>query len=141
MTDDLTVDASVWIAAADPVDVFHARSREFLAAVGRGNAQIIVPSFALVEVACALARKHRDPDLGRRLAHRMLPTSEVVHVSVDALLLALAVQRGTDEFLRGADALYAATARLTDSTLISCDQELVRRASAVTPTDWLATNP
>lgn len=140
MTDDLTVDASVWIAAADTADVFHAESRRLLAAVD-DRSQIIVPAFAVVEVACALARKFRAPVLGRRLAHHILAESEVVHVPVDAELLGLAVQRGTDAFLRGADALYAATARLTGSTLVSWDGELIRRAGAISPSDWLMAHP
>jgi len=57
---DATVDASIWIAAADPADVFHQESRTFLAAI---------------------------------------------------------------------------------ALLISWDQELIQRAGALTPTDWLNANP
>jgi len=42
-----------------------------------------------------------------------------------------------DAVLRGADALYAATAQATGSTLVSWDGEPIRRAGAITRTDWL----
>ena len=52
-----------------------------------------------------------------------------------------ALRLGTRQVLRGADALYAATALLTGTQLISWDNELVRRAGALTPTAWLDANP
>ena len=60
---------------------------------------------------------------------------------VDTALIVAALRLGTDTFLRGADALYAATAQLTGSTLISWNRELIQRAGALSPTDWLAANP
>ena len=141
MASDLTVDASVWIAAADPSDVFHMDSRGFLSAVGHGRARLVVPAFAVVEVACALARKLRDPALANQLTQQILPPSEVTYIPVDSVLLTAALRRGSAAFLRGADALYAATAQLTGSTLVSWDRELIQRAGAVSPTDWLAANP
>jgi len=137
----VTVDASVWVAVADPTDVFSGPSRAFLeATVARGD-RVVVPAFALVEVACVLARKYRDPLLGRQLAQQTLSADQVELVPVDEQILALALNQGTDGLLRGADALYAATAHLTGTSLISWDNELIRRAGAVSPTDWLNANP
>jgi predicted nucleic acid-binding protein len=59
---------------------------------------------------------------------------------VDTLLIAQAMLSATRSFLRGADALYAATAKLNNTHLISWDEELIRRANAITPSDWLAAN-
>jgi len=138
---DLTVDASVWVAAADRRDAFHEESRSFLAAVVVEGVQIIVPAFATIEVACALARKLQGAAIGRRLAHDVLSSSSALERPVDASLLATALQVGTDVRLRGADALYAATAQLANAQLISWDNELVERAGALTPTAWLDANP
>jgi predicted nucleic acid-binding protein len=138
---DVTVDASVWIAAADPSDLFHQESRAFLAATRRTGVPIVIPMFAVVEVACALSRRRRDAVTGRRLADGLLRLAAVAQIPMDTALLVIALRRGSDQFLRGADALYAATAHRTGSTLISWDQELVRRAGAISPTDWLAANP
>lgn len=138
---DVTVDASTWIAAADPSDVFHQESRAFLATAMRAGVQIVIPTFAVVEVACALSRRRRDAAAGRRLTEELMRLAAVRQIPTDSALLSMALRSGTDLFLRGADALYAATAQSTSSMLVSWDQELIRRAGAFSPTDWLTANP
>ena len=138
---DVTVDASIWIATADSTDRFHPESRRFLSAVAQSGVRPVIPSFAVVEVACALARKFRDPDEGRRLTDDLLFASGAVHVPADTALLGEALRLGTTQFLRGADALYAATAQVTGSTLVSWDTELIQRAGALSPSGWLDANP
>jgi predicted nucleic acid-binding protein len=135
---DLTVDASVWVAGADVVDAFHHESRRFFSAIPTQGVRLFVPTFAIVEVACALARKLRDPVLARTLTTSMFAGRRVSYVPVDSALISAAMQIGTSTFLRGADTLYAATAQVTGSQLVSRDQELIRRAGAVSPTDWLS---
>lgn len=134
----LTVDASVWTAAADPSDSFSGESRAFFAEAVERGARLFVPTFAVVEVACALARRLRDAARARRLTGVLLSPSHVTHVPVDDRLLASSLLLGTDSLLRGADALYAATAEMTRSQLVSWDDEHVARAAAVTPRNWLA---
>jgi predicted nucleic acid-binding protein len=138
---DLTVDAGVWVAAADQRDTFHQESRSLLAAGMVEDIQIIVPAFAAVEVACALARKLQSAARGRQIASDVLSSSPVHEIPVDGSLLTAALQVGTSAPLRGADALYAATAQLAGAQLISWDNELVGRAGAITPTDWLNATP
>ena len=137
----VAVDASVWIAAADTTDTFSGQSRAFLAAAVQHGAQLTIPAFAVAEVACALARKYRNAAVARQLTGSMLTPGQVVHVPIDARLLAISVRLGTGAFLRGTDALYAATAHRTGAALVSWDKELVQRAGALTPTAWLAANP
>ena len=137
----VTVDASVWLAAADTTDVFSGQSRAFLAAAVQHGAQLTIPAFAVAEVACALARKHRNAAVARQLTSAMLTPGSVAHVPVDARLLGISVRLGTGAFLRGADALYAATAHLTGGALVSWDNELIQRTGALTPTAWLVANP
>jgi predicted nucleic acid-binding protein len=59
---------------------------------------------------------------------------------LDEDLVANASRVGIQYLLRGADALYAATAELTNAQLILWDNELVHRANAITPLDWLIAN-
>jgi predicted nucleic acid-binding protein len=134
----LTVDASVWVAAADSTDLFFTASRSFLTQVARQRLKIYLPTFAQLEIACAPARKRRNAEGGRRLASAILDSPLMTHVQPDASFLAQAIFSGTESFLRGADALYVATAAISHTQLISWDDELVRRAGAITPTDWLA---
>jgi hypothetical protein len=62
----------VWIAAVDAADTFCGRSRAFIAGAVRRGAQLVIPSFAVTEVACALARKHRNTAVARRLTGSLL---------------------------------------------------------------------
>jgi len=119
----------------------HTLSRAFFTATTRHRSSIHLPAFAHVEVACAIARRIRDAAGARRLAQAMLGVSPVTEVATDAALLARALDAGTTAFLRGADALFVATAQVTGATLVSWDDELLQRGGAVTPSDWMAANP
>jgi len=57
------------------------------------------------------------------------------------MLLAKALAVGTTKFVRGADALYSATAEIVGCDLVSWDKEHLHRAGAVTPDAWLLANP
>jgi predicted nucleic acid-binding protein len=136
-----TVDANCWIATFDPLDAFHGPSQEFFRRLADREAPIHAPEIVLLEVGCALARKHRDPAQGA-LAISAIQRNPLIHLyPYNEQLLAEAMRIGTHQFLRGADALYAATAALTGEVLVTWDNELVQRAGALTPTAWLDANP
>ena len=137
----VVVDASVWIAAQDSADPFCASSRSFFSHVLKAGVPIHVPAFARVEVACALARKLRDPQQGARLCNLVFETAGAREHPVNAALLTKALSLGTAGFLRGADALYAATADITACNLVSLDKEHVKRAGALAPDAWMDANP
>ena len=137
----VAVDASVWIAAQDPVDPFCKRSRLFLSHAVTVGVIVHVPAFARVEVACALARKLRDAVQGERLANLVLKTAGAKELAVNQALLSKAQALGTTKFLRGADAIYSATAEIAGCTLVSWDKEHLQRAVALTPDDWMVANP
>ena len=78
-----------------------------------------------------------NPAIGTRAAGE-IRVHRLVHLDpLDGALLRLGLQQR----LRGADALYAATAQLAGAALISWDNELIQRAGAMTPSAWLAANP
>lgn len=136
----LTIDANVWIAAADRNDFFAIQSRNFLAEIARQRLNIFLPAFARVEVACSLARRKQNAVVGERLANSILAAADVEYVPMGAQFLAHALQSGTRYFLRAGDALYVATAEINQTALISWDVQLVQRTPAITPNDWLAAN-
>ena len=136
----LTIDANVWVSAADRTDVLNTPSRQFLAAAALRHLPIYLPTFAWLEIACALARRRQDAARGQQLASMVLTSPHIMRVQLDGLLLTQALLSGPSLFLRGADALYAATAVMYATQLISWDDELIRRAGALTPSDWLAAN-
>jgi len=98
---------------------------------------IAVPSFVQVEVACALARRLRDARTGRALSVTALQSLRAEVHGNDQPLIERAVTIGTEAFLRAGDAIYAALADRLGAVLISWDDELIRRANAVTPDGWL----
>jgi predicted nucleic acid-binding protein len=136
----LTIDANVWVAAFDPHDRFHAPSTAFLSAVTQQRVRLNGPAFVIVESACALARRAQDASIGETARKRLSTHPLLALHPVDDRLLDSAARMGARQLLRGADALYAATAEILSAQLVSWDDELVRRAGAVTPADWLAVN-
>src|SRR5438093_10878855 len=123
----VTVDANVWIAAFDPTDAFHGPSTAFLLEATRRRMPLHGPTFVIIEVACALTRRLLNPAIGTRAAgeisaHRLMRLERL-----DSALLGLALRLGLQQRLRGADALYAATAQLAGDALISWDK--IGRAS------------
>lgn len=133
----LVVDASVWVSAADAADKLSAPSRTFLRTVMRQRDPIALPAIARLEVACALSRRLRDARQGRDLADRLLLSPLITEIDLGSLL-GTALTVGTESFLRAGDAFYAAVATDEDGLIISWDEELLRRANAVTPSAWLS---
>ncbi len=136
----ITVDANVWVAAYDPHDRFHDDSVAFLSAVLDLRTPLYAPAVMPLEAACALARRTGRPEVGEDSFQRLQKVPGLELVPLDQELIRLAGRLGTRSFLRTADALYAATARATGSTCISWDSELVERASALLPTQWLSSS-
>lgn len=138
----LTVDASVWVAAEDEAEPSHRDCRELLLRAMTAGASFHQPYLSVIEVGATIARKTRDPGLGMRAAQQVLTTFGLVlhplgrHAARDAAALAARL------FLRGADAVYVATASSAGTALVTLDAELRRRAAEVlpayTPSEWLA---
>jgi len=134
----LTVDANVWVAAYDPHDRFHEPSIAFLAEATARRMALDGPAIVLVEVACAVARRTGRPDDGAVARAALNDHPSLRLRPVDAGLLDAAVEFGLSWRLRGADALYPATAATSGSTLVSWDRTLIEREGAVDPQAWLS---
>lgn len=133
----LVIDASVWVSAVDSKDSRSEPSRRFLSMVVDGKIPIALPEYAELEIACALARRLRNPTRGSKLAGRMLGSPLVAKHSVNRPAILRAIRVGTRSFLRSGDSLYAALARSVDGQLVSWDRELIARAGAITPDSWV----
>ncbi len=134
----LTVDANVWVAALDPLDRFRDSSVAFLRNVAERDLELHGPAFLINEVGCAVARRANDRNAGISAADRLRTHPRLTLHPLDEPLLALALDMGVRQQLRATDALYAATSELAKAPLITWDDELVRRAGAVTPDMWLS---
>jgi len=136
----LVIDASVWVSAADPTDGMSEPSRAFLSQVAAREISLVLPEFAKLEIACALARRFRSTEYGRSLTDRMLESPRMSTRAVNRRALRKAIEIGTRNYLRAGDALYVAAARAAEGQLVSWDRELIERAGALTPEEWLEAN-
>jgi len=132
----ITIDASVWMAFFEPKDAFHMESVAFLRECERRRVEMFAPSLAIVETACAMARRQRDGAKGLAVARSLQAIPILRWVDVDMTLIDEVLNCGTRGLLRGADAIYAAAAASTGTTLVTWDNELIERAGGVTPSDW-----
>ena len=125
------VDASVWVSRFWPDDTFHSASRDWLIKTTVAGNPLFAPTIMLAEVAGAIARRTGDPQLGYQIGQQIqrMPTMQLINV--DTSLGQLAAKIASEHKLRGADAIYVATAQLLDVALISWDQEQRTRASSI----------
>ncbi len=93
-----------------------------------------------IEAGCALARRAQDAHAGIKAVQHLTAYPLLTLLPINELLLSTAGELGTRYLIRGADALFVAAAVLSGAPLVSWDHELVLRAGAITPADWLATN-
>ncbi len=136
----LVIDASVWVSAADATDALSELSRAFLSLVVARELPIALPEFAELEIACALSRRLRNAEHGRRLTDQMLESPLVARYSLNRTMLRQAIEVGTRDFLRSGDALYAALREGMEGEVVSWDGELIERAGALTPEGWIERN-
>jgi predicted nucleic acid-binding protein len=141
----VTIDASVLVAAGSPNDPARDDSQRFLRAVLTAGLTIHQPTLTLVEVSAAMARRSGDRRLAREAGLRLLQMPGFAPHALDVESAAEAAGIASQAMLRGADAIYAATARRHGTTLVTLDQELLTRSAGVvdslTPAEWLARTP
>ena len=125
------VDASVWVAIADPFDRYHKAARELVADVEQPLAAL---DLTLYEVANALGPKKGQPEQGRVLARLVARRCEGDLVAVDPDLIESALELAAEHGLTAYDAAYVAAARRHGWTLVSVDiADLVSKGLAVAP--------
>ena|SRR5437763_8890533 len=126
-----TIDASVFVNAFNPHEDGHDASLELLTAIYDAGDPVIVPALALPEIASAVARATDDTAgaLGYAAAIGNLPHITLVSLTPAAGRDAAAL--AARHRLRGADAVYAWTARRYGTTLVSRDDQQRIRAAAI----------
>jgi len=122
------VDASVWVSRLVPGDGHHASSRAWLERHVAAGGLIAAPVLLLAEVAGAISRRTGDATLARRAVTAILVVPTLRLVAVDQRLAHVAAQLAGDLGLRGADAMYAATAMELNVPLVTWDQGQLARA-------------
>lgn len=125
------IDASVWVAIADPSDRFHGAARSIVAEVERPLAAL---DLTLYEVANAMGSKHGRPAEGRTLVRLIEKRCRDSLLAVDVELLESALEVAAEHGVTAYDAAYVAASQRFGWTLVSGDvADLVSRGLAVAP--------
>jgi predicted nucleic acid-binding protein len=130
----VTIDASVLVAADAGDEVAHGSARAFLQGVLAAGVAVHQPSLTIVEVTAAVARRTGDAAHARAFGVSVLELPGIVLHDIDLDTALAAAGLASDLRLRAADAVYAATAMIRGTTLVTLDAELASRAGAVVPT-------
>ena len=137
----ITIDASVLVAAASASDPARDDAFAFLAAVVASDVAIHQPTLTLVEVSAAIARRTGDDRLAGEIGSALLAMPGLVLHPLDLEASADAAALASRLGVRGADAVYVATALRHRTTLVTLDDDVRRRSSTivdvVTPAEWL----
>jgi len=128
------IDASVYVALANPHEVDHVRSRSWLSDLLRSGGSLYAPVIILGEVAAAISRGQGDQE-GAQMAVNTLKRAHTIRLH--AVSLALADRAATialEQRIRGCDALYVALAETLDEELVTLDRQQQERGAAVVST-------
>ncbi len=137
-----TVDASVFVAAVRAAEPHNAVSKQFLKHLRRCHVDIFCPSLVLPESSAAIARRTGRIALAARTVSIITNFPNLQFIPLTLSLAQRAAQIASDCRVRGADAVYIATAEGSSATLITWDGEVLTRGASIiaviTPADWLA---
>jgi predicted nucleic acid-binding protein len=139
---NITIDASVWVAARFDNEPSHVESTEFLLRAMGTRQTIVLPWLAIVECVAAVARKTGNARLADEVGAHLLGLPDVLWVALDETVVGEAIEVAAERRLRAADAVYAAVARSHGATLVTLDAEMLSHRSprlrCVSPRDWIA---
>ena len=138
---NVTIDASVWLAALSAGEPHHERAASLISALAAREVQLHQPGLFIIEVCATIARRTRNRALALAVGRTTLATRGLVIHELDHRLAAAAADVAATCALRGADAVYVATAQRAASTFVTLDREVLDRARSVvtvrTPAEWL----
>jgi predicted nucleic acid-binding protein len=124
----MVVDASVVVSHLVTHDVHHAASRAWLTGHVSEGGLVVAPALLLPEIAGAVARRTGAPRLARRAVEAVMRLPAFRLVPMDAVLARAAAELAGRLRLRGADAVYIATAATLGLPLVTWDAEQRERA-------------
>jgi predicted nucleic acid-binding protein len=119
----VTLDASVIVSAFNDAEASSEASRRLLDLLRGTHAAIIVPTLMRPEIVAAVRRSTGDRGLAKSLEESFSKLPGVVFQDLDDRLAEAAVDIVLQVGLKGADAVYAATARRFDAALVTLDSE------------------
>jgi predicted nucleic acid-binding protein len=136
---NLVIDASVFVAASQMLEVNYSFSDALMArVVGK---TVHCPSLVLSECAAALMRATNDPVAARKVLRQLRDALWLKLVPLSDALADQSAEAAIRCHTRGADSCYIALAAQLGATLITWDREMLERGSelaeTMTPEQWL----
>jgi predicted nucleic acid-binding protein len=126
----VVVDASIWISSLVEWDEHHELCDRWLYSQLAAEEAIVLPSLALAEIAGAVARRTGNSERGCRAVMKVLDIPGVRIVDLTERLAYTAATLAAQYSIRGADAVYVATAQLVSAPLATTDRELAFRVGS-----------
>ena len=96
--------------------------------------RLFLPTLVMVEVADALSRTGNAAALSQQYALTIGQLPNIVLVNLDDSLARQAAALGAQHKLRGADAVFLASAALFAAELVTLDRQQLERGSPIVPT-------
>jgi len=142
MIDRVTVDASVFVSRLRADDMAHAESRTLLEALAERPVLTVLPTLVRPEIAGAIRRFSGDPQIARRALEVLELLPNLNYAPLDGRLANDATELAAGSGMKGADAVYVATARLFDTVLVTLDahqrERSPRTIKVMSPAEALA---
>jgi predicted nucleic acid-binding protein len=127
----MVVDASVVVSHLVPHDGHHAASRAWLTRHVSEGGLLVAPALLLTEIAGAVGRRTGLPRLAGRAVNAVLGLHAFRLLPMDEALARAAADLAGRLRLRGADAVYVATAVTLRLPLVTWDAEQRQRAGRI----------
>jgi predicted nucleic acid-binding protein len=141
MDGSVVIDASVLVSWIVSVDANHNDSQFWMKRYRAIGGLLVVPAFAMIKIAAALARQTKQLVLTRALIKDLYSISILRIVPLDSVLVRSAVDIASDLQLRAGDATYVAVAHKLKIPLVSWDKEQLQRGANLIATYTPGTYP
>lgn len=141
MDGSVVIDASVLVSWIVSNDANHDDSHFWMNRYRAIGGLLVVPAFAMIEVAAALARQSRRPSLAKATIKDLYSVSTLRIVPLDSVLVRSAVDIASDLLLRAGDATYVAVSYNLKIPLVSWDKEQLQRGGNLITTYTPSTYP
>lgn len=131
MNVSVVIDASVLVSWIVSLDANHDASYYWMKRYRAMKGLLVAPSFAIIEVAAAIARQSGQAALAKAAIKDMYSISTLRIVPLDSILVRSAVDIVSDLQLRAGDATYVAVANKLKIPLVSWDKEQLQLGSGL----------
>ena len=121
------IDASVILSAARGTEAHSQESQRFLDELKQGQQKVFLPEIVFPEIASGIMRATKNTPFARAFVAALRDIPNFSFVPVDRTMSIAAVEVIMRTALRGADALYVALAWEYSLTLVTLDNEQLKK--------------